>query len=514
MDRVAFDGQVTTDYLTPARARAAPALRAALIDADFTVQGVNSVLAPGAARSGALNVPRGTAALAAQDALAEAGSRTALIRMFLLGEAVGRSAAVQALAPLPLNDAVATGLVAVDDESVRALLDLRPHADNGGEACWWVLSDFGSDLGRGRLATDHVLGIGAASMTLARSTVRHPVRTAADIGIGCGIQSLYLSGQAKRVIGTDRNERALALAAWTAAINGLDWQLAAGDLLDPLAGERVDLLVSNPPFVPGAPPGHRFLYRDGGYDGDGICEQLVRQAPDHLTEGGWCQLLATWLHRESEPWPECVAGWLGNTGCDAWVVGRELLDPIEHVRMWTADSGAGENSDQARQWLEWFRRERIDAIGYGSISLQRTDRSDPAVRIEELGSGVGAPDGAAVAGLFDRRTRWRAVDDIESARLRAADDLVLESAATRSAQGWRTGERVLTHLGRRIPVDQATAELVAGCTGDVAIGQLLDVLAVVHGLDRALLGPLVADVVEELVEVGILDTSDARSNRP
>lgn len=115
--------------------------------------------------------------LSAVDRLTRGGSPTeTLVRLFLLGLAVDRSRASAALAPLPLTDALAAGLLepAGDPDRVRAALDLRPYAEAGGPD-WWVLSDLGSEVRPGGLRTEHVLGIGTAGTTLAQATIRRPV---------------------------------------------------------------------------------------------------------------------------------------------------------------------------------------------------------------------------------------------------------------------------------------------------------------------------------------------------
>ena len=48
---------------------------------------------------------------------------------------------------------------------------------------------------------------------------------------------------------TDLSERALAFARFNAALDEADWDVRAGSMLDPVAGERFGLVVSNPPFV-------------------------------------------------------------------------------------------------------------------------------------------------------------------------------------------------------------------------------------------------------------------------
>ena len=65
------------------------------------------------------------------------------------------------------------------------------------------------------------------------------------------------------------------------AMNDVVVDLRRGSLFEPVAGERYDLVVSNPPFVVGA--GTRdYEYRDSGMAGDTLCRNMIEQVPDHL----------------------------------------------------------------------------------------------------------------------------------------------------------------------------------------------------------------------------------------
>jgi len=141
------------------------------------------------------------------------------------GEARDNVRAAQSLARLLLGD-------------VRELA----HAMKHGRA-----TDLDSDVRPGPVRPDHVLGLGSASITLARGVVRDPVDRALDLGTGCGIQALHLSEHARAVTATDVNPRALALAAATGRLNGRHWDLRAGSLYEPVAGEKFDLIVLDPP---------------------------------------------------------------------------------------------------------------------------------------------------------------------------------------------------------------------------------------------------------------------------
>ncbi len=74
--------------------------------------------------------------------------------------------------------------------------------------------------------------------------------------------------------------------------------------------KRIDLIVSNPPFVIGSPVESQHDYRDSGLAGDDVCAALVRGAADHLNPGGWCQLLANWEITDGDDWSAHPRSWL------------------------------------------------------------------------------------------------------------------------------------------------------------------------------------------------------------
>ena len=137
---------------------------------------------------------------------------------------------------------------------------------------------------------DQVLGVGAASLTLAAATPRDAVPRTLDLGAGCGIQALLAEDHSSTVVATDSNPRATALTVLSAALNGVEVDARTGDLIDPVADQRFDLVVSNPPFVIG--PGARYTYRDAGLDGDDVSRRLVQELPSvprsASTEGSSC----------------------------------------------------------------------------------------------------------------------------------------------------------------------------------------------------------------------------------
>jgi hypothetical protein len=153
-----------------------------------------------------------------------------LIRMLLLGLDVAETD----LAPVDAELLVALGIADEVSGVLRPRVRIVPH-DDLLIAC---------DLSE-RKDADHVAGVHRPSVALAALTVRRPVATALDVGTGNGVQAILASRHAQRVVGTDINERALAFAEFSAALNGaMNIEFRPGSFFEPVEGERFDLVVS------------------------------------------------------------------------------------------------------------------------------------------------------------------------------------------------------------------------------------------------------------------------------
>jgi len=427
-----------------------------------------------------------------------------LIRLFLLGTTEPAATVASAFPTTGPDAAIAAGALERDGSDLRAALDIRPHADQDTE--YLVVSDLDSDTRPGPVRHHHVLGIGQASLTLAGAVIREPVGSVLDIGTGCGVQALHAFSHSTSIVATDVNRRALALAGATARLNGQHWDLREGSLFDPVAGERFDLIISNPPFVIGTGE-QQYSYRDSGMAGDGMCESLIRGLPAHLNPGGTAQVLANWIVRENTDWQKRVGAWVAGTGCDAWVVQRELADPAEYVALWLAD--AGEDGRQAartaRTWLDYFAAERVAGIGMGLITLQRNGSDDPDVTLDEIPGAGEEVTGPEAAAFLARRawTRQRSDVDLLGTRLSLAPTVILEQRSLAGHDGWATVLRMLRRPGgpgATLQVDELGQVLLAGCTGAVPLAVQLELLADAHNLD---LGALVGAVLPTL-RIGII----------
>ncbi|KQY48171.1 SAM-dependent methyltransferase [Cellulomonas sp. Root137] len=461
------------------------ALRTDLTAAGYGVAGVEDVLGPVAAD--ALHreepVPALRATAASGDVVA------ALVRTFLLGSTTPRRLLERALPTLTVAGAERLGLVESDGDDVRARVDLRPYAavDGGGEVDWWIASDLGELATGSALRTDHVLGVGGASTTLAQVTVRDDRDHVLDLGTGCGIQALHASRHSRRVVGTDISRRALAFAQFNAALAGVELDLREGSMLEPVADERFDLVVSNPPFVitPRTPGMPSYEYRDGGRSGDAIVRELVEGVGAVLAPGGVAQLLGNWEVRRGEEWHERVGSWLDASGLDGWVVQRELQDPAQYAETWIRDGGTTPDRDRAAwasrygEWLDDFASRDVEGIGFGFVTLRKPLREPSLRRLEEVTGTVRQPLGPSIAATLAAHDWLQSMTDGELAdqRLVVAPDVTEERYLT---PGDPDPQVVLLRqgggFGRAVQAGTALAGFVGVCDGELTVGQIVNAL--------------------------------------
>jgi len=447
---------------------------------------------------------------------------------------------------------------AADSTRWSASVDLRPHAaDDGTEI--FVAADLGAHQRPGVLRKDHVLGIGHASLTLAQITERTPVKRALDVGTGCGIQTFHLLAHADHVTATDISPRALAFARFNLLLNApalkLDPQnlearvsLRQGSLLEPVAGEQFDLVVSNPPFVitprrANESSDDQFTYRDGGLPGDDIVSTLIRRIPEVLVPGGRAQMLGNWeIHRdntgEAQPWDARLRTWFAEsatgTPSEAWVIQREVLTPESYAETWLKDASENRDRDHYestyRAYLDDFKNRNVHSIGFGMLWLRRpahTTETAPLNRFEDITYPIAQPIAQSITEAVARFDRLTALTD----QALAEAHLVLAEDVTEERHGRPGAEhpnvillRAGSGLCRTILLSTETAGFVSACDGELSIGQILGALAVLLGWEdytpdaRAAFGTenehprdtlLVA--IRELIEKSFLHFADENS---
>ena len=138
-------------------------------------------------------------------------------------------------------------------------------------------------------------------LTLERIKERAPGRVAAsvlDLGTGSGAIGIAVkfNRPEARVVAVDSDLAALATAKRNAARLNVDIDFRHSRWFEALAGERFELIVSNPPYVASGDPHLADLRYEpqaalvGGADGLDCIRDISRRANAHLLPGGWLLL--------------------------------------------------------------------------------------------------------------------------------------------------------------------------------------------------------------------------------
>lgn len=111
---------------------------------------------------------------------------------------------------------------------------------------------------------------------LIESMILQPGWRVLDLGCGYGPIGIVASRFVDYVVMTDVNRRAVSIAKKNLKINGVrNAEVRWGSLYEPVAGEKFDSIITNPPV----------------HAGKEVLREIVINAPRHLNDGGYLQLV-------------------------------------------------------------------------------------------------------------------------------------------------------------------------------------------------------------------------------
>lgn len=120
------------------------------------------------------------------------------------------------------------------------------------------------------------------------------------LDIGCGTGALAVAAARTRprsVTAVDVSRRAVTAARLNMLVHGVPGRVHRGDAFGLVAGRTFDLILANPPYVPGVarPPRGRHRAWDAGLDGREMLDRLCANVPMLLAPGGTLLLVHSGL---------------------------------------------------------------------------------------------------------------------------------------------------------------------------------------------------------------------------
>jgi SAM-dependent methyltransferase len=357
---------------------------------------------------------------------------------------------------------------------------------------------------------DLVLWPNPTSRLLSRFTVRRPSRATLDVGTGTGIQALIAAAHSEKVVATDLNPRAVAFAAFNARLNGIEnVECLSGEGYEPIAGRKFDLIVTNPPFF--LTPSTSYLFCDNPMDLDQLCRRLTREAPGHLNEGGYFQMLCEWAEVEGQTWQERLGEWLNGLECDAWVMKGYSQDPSEyaeeHIR--STVSSSQRDAELFAAYMDYYRARKVKAICGGVVAMRRRSGKN-WVFMEEVTSTPKQPFGELIANAFEARDFLQAHTPHErllGAKPALSADAQLEQTFRRGDEGWQPEAltlRMVKGFEYFFGLQPLVAEFLSGCDGTRSFGELIDAFAIKADAPYEQVQKECLDVARRLIERGFL----------
>ena len=347
------------------------------------------------------------------------------LRLFFLELPIPRADAETALGTRAVGALERLGLARVGKKSVEPLTRIAPVGPI-------LLASDRLSTDPTRDPTDYVSTYSPTARLCDLLTPRPWVPRTLDVGTGNGVQALLAAGHSEHVIATDVNPRALAFTELNAALSGIsNVETRRGSLFEPVSDERFDLIICNPPFV--VSPERRWTYRDGWLEGDELSGQVVRETAEHLADGGFATMLASWLGRDAAAPDDRAWEWVQGTGCDAWILPVDEASPREHAERWNAhlEGDRAAFHEAVGRWTGYLKELGARVVTEGGILLHRRSGLN-TTRIDEVDEDELDPADMQIRRAFGARA---ALDGHEllDARLERVDTLRIEKLS-RSAR--------------------------------------------------------------------------------
>jgi methylase of polypeptide subunit release factors len=439
--------------------------------------------------------------------LRDTDPQAALIRLFLLQQPVPEAELRPAFGLAETTLLSELGLAVRQSDMLTPQVDLYPYRSD------WFVTDR-RDVASGR--ADAVMPLNRSSHLLAQLVLAGPVDTVLDIGTGCGIHAIRAARRAHHVVATDLNPRALAFAAFNAALNGVEnIEFRQGSLWEPVGADCFDLIVANPAFTLSADT--TLLYRDGGARGDRMTAALLAGATEHLREGGVAQVIGEFPTIGDQGFEEQVEGWVGEAPCDRLLLRFGVMEPLEYATTYAHEpfgQTRAEYDAALSARLAELAAHRIRDVVLGAVVLRRLASSSARWAVQRVLPEPQQPVGSDLVRLIALLDRWAAGD---SERLLEGIPHLVTGLRLTETRHWQTEEweadaaiavAADNPLCQEVRLSPPARDLLALCDGTRSGAEIAADFARGYELEAEEALEVTAAFLRELAEQWLIDVEE------
>lgn len=206
-----------------------------------------------------------------------------------------------------------------------------------------------------------------------------------DIGTGSGVAALILAPNAKQVYATDIAPRCVLFAEFNRQLNGDENVIVReGSFYEPVEGLKFDLITCHPPFDISL-SSKKYIYADGGPDGEFVTRGVICGLPEMLNPGGQFVGAVRATDRVDGNIEERIRKWLGEKQAefDIAVIVRSTIRVEEHAI--SASMLAKQNLDDYQRYIDLFNGFGVTRLPYIHLLIERKTEGQPLTIRRNIG---------------------------------------------------------------------------------------------------------------------------------
>ena len=338
-----------------------------------------------------------------------------------------------------------------------------------------------------------------------------PCKTFLELCAGTGIAALLATRHgAEHAWAFDIAARSVYFAEFNRRLNGIpNVTNAQGDLYSPAKGLKFERIVAHPPYVPVLEP--KFVFYDGGQDGEQITRRMVQDLPKYLEEKGLFICVSLGTDRLTEPFEERIRKWLGEKS-NEFDVGLFIRSEMEPAVQALNDVIRGRGSvEQVQRWKEVIKLLKIVSFVFGGMFIYRHGENRPGITVRRTtGKSFGLKDIESVLEWERVVARGEDVALLRAARLKTASECRLNATYVLREGNW-TPERQHLLIDEPFKMELEgpgwTLELLAACDGHRTGAELFETLKAQEMIDPKTSFEEFSEVLRLLVSGGWVSVS-------